>query len=80
MYPSLSLGLPPSSPPPSPPSHPPHVHRLVVRELFSDDVSTKSKPSDGLHSSQEEDEEEEDSYFSSYSHFSTHEEMLKVRF
>ena len=68
----------PSPPPPPPP--PPHAHRLVVRELFSDDVSTKSNPSDGLHSNQEKDEEEEDGYFSTYSHFSIHEEMLKVRF
>ena len=75
-YPSPSLGLPPLVPP----LPPPHAHRLVVRELFSDDDSTKANTSDGLHSNQEEDEEKEDSYFSSYSHYSIHEEMLKVRF
>ena len=55
-------------------------HRVAVRELFSDTASPQPGSS-SLHNhgkQEEEDEEEEDGYFSTYSHFSIHEEMLKV--
>ena len=55
-------------------------HRVAVRELFSDIASPQpSSSSLRNHAKQEEeDEEEEEGYFSTYSHFSIHEEMLKV--
>lgn len=55
--------------------------RVAVKQLFSDDnAASKPHSSSGFHGNQlrVEEEEEEDGYFSTYSHFAIHEEMLKV--
>ena len=53
------------------------IVRLVVSELIEEKVSQVSQKR--CRKEKEEEVEEEDGYFSTYSHFSIHEEMLKVR-
>ena len=60
-----------------------YTFRVAVKHLFSEEESKLRPRKGGSHSShkrasEREEEEEEDGYFSTYSHFAIHEEMLKV--
>ena len=54
-------------------------YREAVKELVGEtEGESNGVMSDERENGGEEEEEEEDGYFSSYSHFGIHEEMLKV--
>lgn len=57
-----------------------HVSRLAVKEMVVEETSTpsiKTKKKKEKDEEDEDEEEEEEGYFSTYSHFAIHEEMLK---